>query len=630
MCGIAGLLRLDGAEASPAVLAAMTELLRHRGPDDNGTWHDGPVGLAHTRLSILDTTAAGHQPMAYGDGRYRIVFNGEVYNFIEVRDSLRGLGHTFRTESDTEVVLAAYAEWGEDCLYRFNGMWGLAIWDAAERRLFLARDRFGVKPLYYWFDGKALAFSSELKGLLAVPEITVAFDPRAVATAVRFTMQAESTEPALIDGARRLLPGRALTVDLSGRMSVRRWWRTLDHLVDIPPTEEGQVARFRELFADACAVRLRSDVPLATTLSGGLDSSSVHAMLARMHDERGDLQRVAAVKPTAFVGMVEDQEDETEAARRVVRDSGSEAVYTPLDTGDALSRIPDLVYASDEISYLFIGQWSNYRELRRGGFKVSLDGHGADELTAGYVEFPLPALAEEFLRVRDLVRAASGMMAPLPDWISKIAQQLPEPLDRLNLESLYWRNEADAALTAEPYDLMTDSWRADSAAMASGTNFQRRMYYEFHEGRQPWILREFDRASMAHGIEVRSPFLDWRLAVYAFSLPAEIKFKNGYAKYVLRQAMAGVLHDDIRLRRKKVGFPLVVFKLAAGTLRPLLTEVLESSLLDKATGIDAEAARAVARDAMDRDHMRVPWLLVHSALLEDSFRRKAAEVRAGF
>lgn len=629
MCGIGGLLRFDGGDVTEPVLRAMVELLRHRGPDDEGIHREGPLGLAHTRLSILDTTDAGHQPMAYADGLYHAVFNGEIYNFIEIRERLLALGHHFRTETDTEVVLAAYAQWGEDCLDHFNGMWGLAIWDREARRLFLSRDRFGVKPLFYWCDGNAFAFASEMKGLLAVPDIEVAFDPRALATAVRYPLQCESVEPALLSGVRRLLPGRSLTVDLSGRMRIRRWWRTLDHLVDIPPDEKRQVARFRELFEDSCSIRSRSDVPLATTLSGGLDSSSVHAMLAHIYDSGHRTERAAADKPTAFVGIVDGEEEEAEAARRMVAETGSKGVFTPLDAGEVLARIPDLVYAAEEITYLPIGQWNNYASLRANGFRVSLDGHGADELTAGYREYPLPAILDEFKRIKGMVAAARGMSTiSIPRWLGEIVRKLPEPANRLQLEKFFPSPPVGRALTARPYPLASDAGRQDETDMKTFPAIQRRMYYEFHEGRQPYILRQFDRASMAHGVEVRSPFLDWRLVVYSFSLPMEIKIKNGFAKYVLRQAMDGVVPDDIRLRKKKVGFPTVILDLVKGPLKPLVEETLNGPLIERCAGIDGDAARAVARQHLARGETLFPWLLANAAMLHDRFRERAAAVRA--
>lgn len=628
MCGIGGLLNFDGAKAPESVLRGMNALLRHRGPDDDGTYRDGPLGLAHTRLSILDTSDAGHQPMAFGDGRYWGVFNGEIYNFIEIRERLRGLGHRFRTETDTEVALAAYAEWGEDCLLEFNGMWGLAIWDRTEQSLFLSRDRFGVKPLFYRATKNQFAFASEMKGFLALPDFEPEFDPRSVVTSIRYPLQFESIEPALLAGARRLLPGRSMTVDRSGRIEIKRWWCTLDHLVDIPPTEERQVARFRELFEDACGVRARSDVPLATTLSGGLDSSSVHATLAHLYNTGRVPQRSARDKPTAFVGIVKGMEAETEAAKRVVSETNSKGFFTPLASDVAIDRVRDIVYAAEEISYLALGQWANYRTLRERGFKVSLDGHGSDEQTGGYREFPIPAIMDHVAGMRGIAGAAEGMGGlKLPRPIAEGLAKFPKVETDIDLERYYWRNPIDAFATAEPYPLASDSWRRDDEAMRTFSVTQRLMYYEFHEGRQPWILREFDRASMAHGIEVRSPFLDWRLVTYSFSLPTDIKIKNGYAKYILRRAMAGIVPDDIRRRKIKVGFPFVILGLTRGGLRPAVEEALNSEALHACAGIDGDAAKEAGLSDISGT-ARTAWLLANAAMLRDEFKSRRADAKA--
>ena len=269
--------------------------------------------------------------------------------------------------------------------------------------------------------------------------------------------------------------------------------------MDIPPDENRQVARFRELFEDACSIRSRSDVPLATTLSGGLDSSSVHAMLAHIYDSGRGTERAAADKPTAFVGIVEGQEEEAEAARRVVAETGPKGVFTPLAAGEALARIPDLVYAADEISPLPIGQWSNYASLRANGFRVSLDGHGADELTAGYPEYPLPAILDEFQRIKGMVAAARGMTnIRIPRWLGDMERKLPEPANSLQLEKFFPVPPAGRVLTARPYPLASDAGRRDETDMKTYPAIQRRMYYEFHEGRQP-VLSQFEIWSFGNG-----------------------------------------------------------------------------------------------------------------------------------
>ena len=233
------------------------------------------LGLGHRRLAIIDTSDGGRQPMSFGDGRYWITFNGEIYNFLELKAELEHSGYQFKTDSDTEVILAGYHCWGEDCQLRFNGMWAFAIWDRDERKLFISRDRFGVKPLIYYFDQKHFAFASEMKAFLALEWFQPDFDPAMVTAALSNERLIEGDERCLLQGLRHLFGGHCLTLKMGENLKIRRWWNTLDHLESVPEKYEDQVNQFRELFLDACRIRMRSDVPIGTALSGGLDSSSI-------------------------------------------------------------------------------------------------------------------------------------------------------------------------------------------------------------------------------------------------------------------------------------------------------------------------------------------------------------------
>ncbi len=250
MCGISGVWKFDGGPVARVVLEDMNSLLAHRGPDGNGVYQDGALGLGHTRLAILDTGAGGHQPMSYGDGRWWLTFNGENYNFLELCDELSGLGHHFESESDSEVLLAAYAQWGPDCQTRFNGMWAFAIWDSQERELFLSRDRFGVKPLFWHFDGRRFAFASEMKAFLALPEFDGRFDARAAATAIMHVIPFEGREHALLEGVKRFPPGHCMTLRGGQSLKLKRWWRTLDHL---PIRRLASIARL-SISASCCSM----------------------------------------------------------------------------------------------------------------------------------------------------------------------------------------------------------------------------------------------------------------------------------------------------------------------------------------------------------------------------------------
>lgn len=534
MCGIAGLFQFKHS-VDRGELGRFTDALAHRGPDGRGLLLDGQLGLGHRRLAILDLSRRGRGPMpfeasqsvAFGprwrgkiaefraDGcenaaltpyRYWITFNGEIYNFLELRRELAAMGHRFRTETDTEVVLAAYAQWGEACLPRFNGMWAFALWDRQERVLFLARDRFGIKPLYYLQTAERFAFASELKAFLALEGFRPALNGDIVPAVLENAYALEgTTADTLMAGVKRLPPGHTLRFAPDGAVQVRRWWETRDHFPAVPARYEDQVAQFRELFLDAVRIRQRSDVPLGTCLSGGVDSSAVASAMANLHrGKAADLARCPADWRQAFVADFPGTVlNERTYADEVVQSTGAQPHYWVFDQQEAVQHVVDSVWSMEDVyGGLATPVWCLYRELRRAGVIVSLDGHGADELLGGYAWYL--------------------------DW----------PM-----------------------------------AQANGN-----LYRDFHSTLLPAILRNFDRCSMAHGVEVRMPFMDWRLVTYAHALPVESKFGAGYTKRVLRDAMQGLMPDRVRLRRFKIGFNSPMVEWYNGGLAPLITKITNHPL----------------------------------------------------
>ncbi len=504
MCGIVGFWDFNAA-ADPAVLDRFTDAVAHRGPDGRGTFIDGGLGLGHRRLSILDLSDAGKNPMPYGGAdnrRYWITYNGEVYNFLELRAELETKGYVFRTGTDTEVVIAAYDAWGPDCLTRFNGMWAFAIWDTVERKLFLARDRYGVKPLYFVTGAGKISFASEIKAFLALPDFKPALNGRIAAKAAQASADIEGSElDTIMDGVRRLPAGHHVTISANGNMNLARWWDPAAHLPTVPVKYDDQVAAFREIFFDAVKVRLRSDVAVGTCLSGGVDSSSVAAAMAHVG---GGGERAAADWRRAFIASFPGTLiDETEHADVVAAHVGARPHHWVFDPNEALTHIIGSVWSMEEIySGIAVPMWALYRELRREGVLVSLDGHGGDELLGGYPWYF--------------------------DW----------PMSRVN----------------------------DGLA------------HEFYQRLLPAILRNYDRCSMAHGIEVRMPLMDWRLVSFAMALPASSKIGGGYTKRVLRDAMTGLLPESIRLRRQKIGFNSPMIEWFNGGFAPVIEEIIAHPL----------------------------------------------------
>ncbi|MFM8392422.1 MAG: asparagine synthase (glutamine-hydrolyzing), partial [Acidobacteriota bacterium] len=397
MCGIAGIFNFRERPSGEAAVQAMCGALAHRGPDGDGfTGGDtGPVWLGHRRLAILDLSPAGQQPFQDPTGRFFITYNGEIYNFLELRRELEDDGYGFRTSSDTEVVLNAWLRWGAGCQQRFNGMWAFAIWDRTEQRLFISRDRFGVKPLFYHADPARFAFASELKAFRYLDDFRLQANDESLWSVLAAPSQLEGTEETLLRGVKRLLPGHSIEVR-RGSIRIERWWRTLDHLPVPPAKLHEQAEAFRELFLDACRLRLRSDVPVATCLSGGLDSSAVLCTLAHLdRTGHGRTQRTASSWQRAFVATFPGTpSDEERFARLAIEHSGADPRYRPMAATAAVNELEKIIYDFEEITATLPAPiWSIYLELRREGVVVSLDGHGADELLGGYTHYTQAALS---------------------------------------------------------------------------------------------------------------------------------------------------------------------------------------------------------------------------------------------
>ncbi len=607
MCGIAGVLRIDGGEAGLAEVRGAAAMLAHRGPDGEGLFADGAVGLAHRRLAILDPSADGDQPMTDPEGRYTIVFNGEIYDFLELRDELDGLGHRFRSDGDTEVVLAAYRQWGRDCLFRFNGMWAFALWDAAERRLFLARDRFGVKPLHWWIDRNRFAFSSELKGFLGFPWFEPAFDPHMMALALSNPTIVDAVEPCILAGVKTLRAGHCLTVGPDGAPRLERWWNTLDHLSEAPADPEEQAERLRALLFDACDLRMRSDVPLATALSGGLDSSAVHGCMVHVGATRPGRGRRPDDRLRAYVaGFDGTAQDETPFAEAVIAKAGSRGVRVDITGQDMADHVDDIIFSQEAVCDSPISTWLLYRAMGRDGIKVSLDGHGGDELFAGYYSQLHDVQFRTFdpERRRLFSEAKAAMVVP---------GSMPGPEGRRALRSLRrW-----------PADVVFSERAGDEKALERFDPLTRRLYMDFHYATLPSILANFDRTTMAHGVESRAPLLDWRLVCFAFALPWTAKVGGGMTKTILRRAAGDLLPDMVARRTGKLGFVSPLRDWILGPLRAFCLDTAASAAFRECDLWDGPALARLAEDAAGRADAAALaglWPFLHASRLMEMFR----------
>ncbi|MGC1560895.1 MAG: asparagine synthase (glutamine-hydrolyzing) [Bradyrhizobium sp.] len=578
MCGIAGILDFSGKAVEPTEVSRLTNLLAHRGPSGEGIWFsaDRDVAFGHRRLAIIDPGAGGYQPMLSDDGRHVIVFNGEIYNFLELRRELEAKGAIFRTESDTEVILAAWRAWQETMLLRFNGMWALAIYDTLTKELFLARDRFGIKPLLYAMSPERLVFASEQRALVRSGMIRTSLD---VDVARRILLDAfgiEGSERTLCREVRRLQGGHWLWLR-QGRLEIRRWWRTIDHLPAVPKTESERVERFRELFEDAVALRMRSDVPIGTCLSGGFDSSAVICAMAA-HERAGMGPRDSTSWRHAFVatfpGALNDERpmaEEAAAWAQVI------PTFLKIDRTDALTELDQILDDNDDI---YIGLptaiWLIYRELSRQNVPVSLDGHGADELMGGYRQDGQSGA----FRVRNAFAAIASKSAPASRGVDLLRALMIKRQGHYFLRGGLSQVPEQFSLVGDG-DVLPRNWGS----------LNRRLYRMFHGTVLPTILRNFDRLSMAHGIEVRMPFMDWRLVTYTMALPDASKSSGKYSKVIARKAMQHRMPESIRMGRRKVGFNSPMPEWLNGPLSGWTTGLLDQNVPAFAELVDESALR---------------------------------------
>jgi asparagine synthase (glutamine-hydrolysing) len=599
MCGIAGI--FDSAPVVPQTptLRRMIATLRHRGPDHEGVHTERHLGLAHARLSIVDLRECANQPMADVDGTCLIILNGEIYNYKEVRAQLKSLGHRFATDSDTEVILEAYKEWDDACLDRLNGMWAFALWDRSKRRLLLARDRFGVKPLYTHAQNGHLLFASEAKALLAAGA-PAAVNARTLNSIVHYA-GGDRDRLSLFRGIDSVSAGECLAITPEGTRRWR-WWKTTDHLIDVPRRFSDRVDRYRELLSDAVRIRLRTDVPTALSLSSGLDSSSIyalwHELLRRGEATSGTEERQMMPMPfiAAFPGTAIDESGE---ALRLVQRFDDEAHLVAVTPERFRENVEEVTWHQESLvwSAAVIAYHELYRAMSQQGVRVVLEGHGSDEVLGGYPQFARVVVGDA-LRHGRLLRAWGGALAYSRSRGPMYDEQATSPL-RVIASAVAQKLRPKPAAPRHLFDRDFIGWPevpepADDVRAFSP--LKRTLHGAFHARILPAILRVFDRASMAHGVESRAPFLDWRLVTYAFSLPDTDAIGRGWTKRIQREAMRGVLPPPTVWRKRKIGFALPLPQwFATASVTAALKSGLTDGTIDAAPGVRRDAyARLLA------------------------------------
>jgi asparagine synthase (glutamine-hydrolysing) len=589
MCGISGIFTFNNAFVSKDELKHFTDSMTHRGPDGAGYEIKGRgyLGLGHRRLSILDLSNAGKQPMSYANGRYWITYNGEVFNFPEVRSALESLGHTFRSQTDTEVILAAYVQWGSDCLDKFNGMWAFAIWDDQEETLFLARDRFGIKPLYYvhkprWF----FAFASETRAFKFLQGFRREIDQELLQVNLKDTYALEGMGFTPFKDMLQLLPGHMMVVKKGQTPTQKRWWDIQQHIqTNTSQQLSEQAEHFYELFRDACRIRLVSDVPVATALSGGLDSSSVYSVVYDIL-QKETLGRVNRDSQRAFSAIFPGMpNDEKAYADRAAGFVGGEPRYVETDI-QQLSRLIEM--ETEKCDFLSTSPITSisavYKGMRSNGISVSMDGHGVDEMLYGYRDMVYSLFNFSLWRgslsdTQTYAEVLANMYHPehIPLQKGKFAKAIEEKKRResrcINKVKKFMGERGFKQAYCPPH-LPTLS---DKPYDFKGKGLSDRMvYHEFFQRTLPSLLRNFDRASMINSVEIRMPFMDWRLVTYVFSLPVSSKIGMGFTKLLLREAMKGKMDDTVRTRTFKVGIGSPVDHWFNGPLKEWVLDSLGS------------------------------------------------------
>lgn len=600
MCGIAGI--MAESSISPLLCAAMCDTLSHRGPDDEGyvlvcngkviplggkntdpAAYDGIdtpyrprdeissssipdcfLVLGHRRLSIVDLSPSAHQPMCYG-GRYWIVYNGEIYNYIEVRAELESKGYIFYSQSDTEVILAAYDYWGEGCLPHFNGMWAFVIYDCKSKTMFMARDRFGIKPFYYWISSEGfLAFSSEIKAFTVLPGWKPMMNGQRVYDFLAWNVL-DHTDETMFSGVFQLQGGCCVLLSLNdradiikltaGRMPGIRRWYSLTSDKFSGNMEDDAAEHFKYLFEKAVDLRLRADVPVGSCLSGGLDSSSIVCMANKLLRQKGDESKQKTFSACAKI----KQFDESDFINAVVQQIGVDAHYTYPELDELITRLDDITWHQDEPfgSTSIYAQWAVFRLASESGVKVMLDGQGADEQLAGYHNYFGPLLGSlarkghwlELLKECLAIRKIHGY-----SYRHLVQRMMANLFPSLRLRAAALAGKAANSVGWLDHERLGAILRDPFPEEAVGDDIKAMSLFQLTETNVPMLLHYEDRNSMTHSLESRVPFLDYRLVEFVLGLPDQCKISKGITKRIMREGMRDILPDRIRTRMDKLGF----------------------------------------------------------------------------
>ncbi|MFQ5822469.1 MAG: asparagine synthase (glutamine-hydrolyzing) [bacterium] len=626
MCGICGITYFDRErKLSEQDIQRMCDAMYHRGPDDAGWYVKGNLGIGMRRLSIIDLVT-GHQPISNEDGTIWIVFNGEIYNHLELRQELKKKGHKFQTRADTEAIVHAYEEYGEDCPKKLNGMFGFAIWDQRNQTLFLARDRLGIKPLYYYHDSKMFVFASELKSILQIQDIPRKVDLRALD--IYLTFEYIPSPFSIFKDIAKLPPGHTLTLR-NGKFSVKEYWDV--HFDENKVSEQELCEQLIELLQDAVKIRLMSDVPLGAFLSGGIDSSSVVALMSRVMDR--------PVK-TFSISFEEASYNETHFAQNIAKHFNTEhhefkIKPNALDLTEKLIRHLDEPFGDFSIFPTYL-----VSKMAREYVTVSLSGDGGDELFAGYDTYianklaciykPLPKFVRENL-INPILNGIpptdkkKGLINRAKRFIEGL--RLPEELEHTRWmiflqeaekSQLYSQEIQDSLNGVIPYDFICDYF----GKAKTSDDVNRQLYVDIKTYLADDILVKVDRMSMAVSLEARVPFLDHRFVEFTATIPSRLKLKGTNTKLILKKAMRDILPPKI-LKRGKEGFSIPIKNWLKNELRPLMLDMLDHQRIKREGFFDSAYVQQLTHEHLNgiENHSHRLWAMMVFEIWQDLYLR---------
>lgn len=622
MCGINGIFNFYEKGINEEIIKKMNNTLGHRGPDDQGVFIEGNIGLGNTRLSVLDLSSAGHQPMSNKSENLYITYNGEIYNYREIREILQKTGYHFKSGTDTEVILHSYEEWGPECLSRFVGMFAFAIWDKKYNRLFIARDRLGIKPLYYWLDNEKLVFASEIKSILEDSRIERRIDPKGLIN--YFTFGHSVAPDTIYQNIKKLLPGHYLVCE-NGKASIRQYW-------DAPLpgcTENMGVAYYKskvyEFLEQSVQRRMIADVPLGVFLSGGIDSSIITGLMSQLSDQ--------PVR-TFSVGFDFGEEyNELEDARLVAEHFDTEHHELLLNDRDMVEVLQKLVYHYDE-PFGDAAAFPTYlvSEHARDYVTVCLSGEGGDETFGGYRRYSIERFSEYYQRLpkflkNDIIKRAANAL-PRSRRIKMVfnTMSIDDPIVRYGNWLTVFNGEMKAFLFESSFQKNVrefdgyDAYRKYYPKNGNLSLLDKIMYVDQKTWLPDTYLEKVDKASMAVGLETRVPFLDHQLVEFVATIPSQYKIKGFDTKYILRQAMKDLLPKEVLIKRKH-GFAVPTDPWFRGEMKDFIQEILFGDRARSSGFFDFDYIEKLYNDHIRgrEDRSTHIWLLLNFELWHDRF-----------